>query len=119
MGESVMLQYFASETVDATATLGDAGSYDANGKWVPVAGSTIDIKIIVPQPVAENELQMIEDGEHVRDYRVTWTESRIFVREGNTDSDAINYDGKSYKVMQVDDRNVLGNYYRIVMREID
>jgi hypothetical protein len=115
---SGMLSFFGAETTDATLTPGDVGTY-TTGDWVPASGASIPIRIIVPQPVTENDLQMLQDGEHVRDYRVTWSETRAFVREGNEDSDTITYDGKNYKVVQVNDRNVLGGFYRIVMREID
>jgi hypothetical protein len=113
-----MLSYFDAETVDATVTPGAAGTY-TDGEWVPASGATVAIRIIVPQPVNENELQMLSDGEHVRNYRKTWTETRVFVRETDEDSDVITYDGKDYKVVQVDNRSVLGNFYRVMMRELD
>jgi hypothetical protein len=113
-----MLSFFGAEMTDATLIPGDVGTYTA-GDWVPASGASTPIRIIVPQPVAENDLQMLPDGEHVMNYRLTWSETRVFVRENTEDSDVIVYDGKNYKAMQVDDRNVLGNFYRIVMREID
>jgi hypothetical protein len=112
-----MLQFFGPETVSATLVPGDTGAY-VNGEWTPATGVSSTIKIIAPQPLSANELQMFSDGEHVRDYLKTWTQTRVFVREGNEDNDKIQWNGKDYKVVQVNDRSVLGPFYRVVMREI-
>jgi hypothetical protein len=68
---------------------------------------------------------MFPEGERKYNHRKTWITSEIhvwpLVPEAATgeNPDIFLIDGKYYKVMQVDDRNVLGNYYRVVMRETD
>ena len=114
----MMLQYFTSEMTTATLVSGASGSY-VGGEWVPAAGASSTIEIIVPQPVAANDLVMLEDGEHLRDYLKTYSETRVFPREENRDADVIQYGGRNYKVMQTDDRATLGNFYRFIMRWTD
>ena len=113
-----LLAYFQAEMIAADWTAGDAGTYDASGAWVPAAGATVSIDIIAPQPVTANELQMLEDGEHVRDYLKTWTTDPVATRRGVKEADTLAFNGRTYKVMQVDNRDTLGEYQRLVIREI-
>ncbi len=113
-----MLRYFNNEMTDATLIPGNSGTY-VDGVWTPAFDAGTPIRIIVPQPVSANDLQMLEDSEHVRDYLVSWSKTRVMSREGDQDADRITYDGDTYKVMQTDDRSILGRFYRFVMRRLD
>lgn len=111
-----MLNYFQTEMTDANLIRYSDGSY-VSGVWVPGAQTETPIRIIVPQPVKENEMNPLEDGEKISDYRKTWCEEVLRTREEYEDADHIRYNNVEYKVMQQDDRSVLGNYYRVVMRK--
>lgn len=110
-----MLQYFGAETITATWTTGNVGSY-VDGEWVPDRGTESTINIIAPQPIDSNSMTMLEDGEHVKDYLVTWSQTAVSPRQGDQEGDLIEFKGRSYEVMQVDDRSILSPHYRIVMR---
>jgi hypothetical protein len=113
-----ILQFFGNEIVDASLIAGLDGSY-VDGDWQYVYDVPADVRIIAPQPLTSNDLQLVEDGEHVRDYLVSWSETKVFTREGNRNADLVVWDGSIYKVMQTDDRTELGPYYRFVMHKQD
>ena len=110
-----MLQHFLSEMITATLIRYPDGAY-VDGEWVSGTPVESSISIIAPQPVTPNDLQMLEDGEHVRDFLKTWTATEIRTREGNQDADELRINGKVYKVFQVSDRSTLGDYYRAIIR---
>jgi len=101
----------------ATVKLADNGSY-AKGEWTPSYNAATEIHIVTPQPLKANELQMLDAGERKSNYLKTWFDEKVIPREGLKDSAIVTYAGKDYLVYQVDDWNVQGNFYRIVMREI-
>lgn len=113
-----MLEYF-DEFVSADLLRYADGSY-ADGIWTPgILADPVSINIIVPQPITSNELQMLTDGEHVKNFRKTYCTDLLRTRNGDQDPDRIIYAGETYEVHQVDERNVLGNYYKVIMRKID
>ena len=113
-----MLQYFNAEKINAQFVKGDSGSY-VDGVWTPVFNAAVDIKIIAPQPLTANDLQMLPSGEHVQNFVVTWLDSAIAeTREYDKDADRIIIGSKTFKIFQVDDRTTLGKYYRCILREI-
>lgn len=114
---SSLLQFFKNETTDATLYRKAAGTY-VEGDWSPGAETSSPIRIIVPQPVQENDLLPLPEGEKVSDFRKTWSETLFRTREGDQDADEIEYLGKRYKVFQVDNRDVLGGFYRAIIREV-
>lgn len=111
-----MLRFFKNETTDATLLRKGAGAY-IDGDWTPDPEVSSAIRIIVPQPVTSNELFPLPDGEKVSNFRVTWCADFLRTRDDGSDPDVIEYEGKRYEIYQVDERNVLGNFYRVVMRE--
>lgn len=88
-----------------------------DGKWIPYYADPVDILIIVPQPVKSNELRQLPEGEFRRNWRKTWLSGSIKMRDGEQDSDVLIYQGRWYKVFQVDDRRQLGNYQRAMIYE--
>lgn len=113
-----MLRFFNNEMVDVTLIPGSFGTY-VDGKWVPSFDAGTPIKIIAPQPVTAENLQMTDAGEHVRDYLVSWSKTKVSTRDGGVNSDRITFGGDNYKVVQVDNRSILGRFYRFVMRRLD
>lgn len=114
----MMLGYFGAEMVTAVWYDGTAGT-NVKGVWTPGTSAGQTIRIIAPQPVKANELENLPDGEHVADYVRTWTEKlAVSTRGGLSDSDLIAWDGKTYKVAQVDDREVLGGFVRVLMKKV-
>jgi len=112
-----MLEYFEPEMINANLINGQIGTY-INGEWISSFAASVPVRIIAPQPVTSNELQMMPNGEDGRDYLKTYSETKIFIRESGEDSDKIIFNGFEYKIVQVDDRTILGNFYRIIMRKI-
>jgi hypothetical protein len=66
------------------------------------------ITIIMPQPASESELKMLDPGERLQNFKVTWTKATVVPR------DQITHDGTVYRVHQVNDRH---EFRRVVMRE--
>jgi len=112
-----MLSYFPDEMVTATLQSGQAGSY-VNGVWTPSFAAGVTISIIFPQPVSQEQLQQLPEGERAQNYVQTWTTADINVRDNTTDSDRIVYDGKTYLVYQAEDRLFSGNFKHLILREI-
>jgi hypothetical protein len=112
-----MLKYFNKEMINAQLIPGVAGQY-VNGEWEPEFGPVTDIRIIAPQPISANDTVNLPDGEHVRDYVKTYTKQKVYPREEEEENaDVLFARGKFYKAYQVDDRAVLGKFYRIIMRK--
>ena len=113
-----MLEYF-DEFVSAKLLRFPDGEY-ADGIWVSGdVGDPIDIFIIAPQPITEQELQMLTDGEHIKDFRKTYCVDLLRVRKGDKDADRIEYNNVNYEIHNVSDRNVLGDYYKVIMRKLN
>ena len=60
---------------------------------------------------------MVPEGEHIKDYLKSW--SKFDVNNPPGHSDQLVYDGRTYKIAQVDKRTVLGGYKKFVFREAD
>jgi hypothetical protein len=113
-----MLRFFKKQKRIAQIVRGLEGEY-VDGEWVSDFANPADIKIIAPQPINANDTINLEDGEHVRDYLKTYTTEKVMTREESENADVIFWKGKAYKAYQVDNRNPLGNYYKIIMRRED
>ncbi len=111
-----MLKYFNKEKIKAQLIPGDPGQY-VDGEWTPEFGPVSYIRIIAPQPITANDTVTLDDGEHVRDFVKTYTKEKVYPRESEENADVIFARGKFYKVYQVDDRAVLGKFYKIIMRK--
>jgi hypothetical protein len=111
-----MLSFFADEMVTASWIAGAAGAY-VNGEWSASYAAPALIQIVYPQPLTQDELQQLPEGERYRNLVQTWTTAAVNVRSGTTDTDKITYDGVTYYVHQVEDRVFPGNFKRVVMRE--
>jgi hypothetical protein len=107
-----MMPFFGSEMASATWTTRSADAYNAAGELVPGTDTDIPIKIIAPQPVKADELQMLEDGERISDHVKTWTDAAVQNRG------KITVGGLDYKVVQVEDRPI-GAFRKIIMRRSD
>lgn len=112
-----MLRFFESETVDAVLVRRGPGAY-VSGDWSPAAAVETALRIIVPQPANSNELFPLPEGEKVSNFRVTWSRDLLRTRSSGSDPDVIRYEGRNYEVYQVNERHVLGGFYRVIMREV-
>jgi hypothetical protein len=116
-----MLSYFASEMVSATVRRKTGGDY-IKGEWTPSASSDTSVQVIAPQPATADDLQMLPPGELVRNYLTTWITSEVHLWSDTYGPSLENPDllvigSRSYKIVQINDRSTLGNFYRAVMRE--
>lgn len=115
---SNILSHFETEKVTATWYDGTAGA-NVDGVWTPGLAAGVSIRMIAPQPVKASEMTNLDDGEHISDYLKTWAEvPELGTREGLKSADEIEWKSKRYKVTQVDDRETLGGYVRVVMKRI-
>ena len=110
-----MLQFFPYEMTPATLRSYGEGEY-ADGYWAPGEVTESEILIVKPQPVRREDLINLEDGESVSDYAKTWTKTTLKTRRGQADADEIEIAGYVFKVVQVDDRSMDGDFFRVVMR---
>lgn len=106
-----MMPFFGSEMVAAPWTTRTADTYSTAGELVPGTATPTTIRIIAPQPVKADELQMLEDGERISDYVKTYTSSAVQNRE------TLTVYGRVYKVVQVEDRPI-GEFRKIIMRRM-
>lgn len=114
-----MLQHFADEMIDATLLSGQAGSYDADGRWVPSIAAGTPVRIIAPQPISGKDLQLLPQGEHVQHFQVSWIQTtEVKTREYLEDADRIEINGEIFKIHQTHDRRTLGNFMKFFIREI-
>lgn len=113
-----MLRFFGPEKITVSLIRGTSGAY-VNGVWVPALDAGVPIRVIAPQPLTANDTQFIEDGEHVRSYLKSWSNPKVYPREGDIDADRILFDGDTYKVTQTDNRSILGRFYAFVMRKLE
>lgn len=112
-----MMGYFTDEMVAATWKKSGSGTV-VNGEWTPGATTSTSVNIVTPSPVDANDVEFLDEGEHVKDYWYTWTaRTDIFTRELNKDSDFIVWNGRTFKVVQVDDRK-LGVFVRVLMKRV-
>ena len=114
-----MLEHFSEEFVDATLIRKSGPGEYVEGIWNPDADAApVPIRVIAPQPVTPRELQMLPDGEHVRNYLKTWTEEDVETRLAELGADKLSILGSAYKVVQVSNREPLGDYRKVFIREI-
>ena len=113
-----MMPFFGSEMVAATHTTHTADTYDAAGKLVRGTATDTAIRIIAPQPVKADELQMPEDGERISDYVKSYTSANVQGRKGSVPADTITVYGEVYKVVQVENRPI-GEFRKFFMRRTD
>jgi len=113
-----MMPFFGSEMISATHTTRAADTYNAAGEVVPGAITAATVKIIAPQPVKADELEMLEGGERVSDYLKSYTHSTVQTRRGSIPADTITVYGEMYKVVQVENRPI-GEFRKFIMRRID
>jgi hypothetical protein len=116
-----MLRRFNSEKIDATLRRAAGGTY-VKGEWTPPTPTNTAVRIITPQPATADDLQMLPEGELVRNYVVTWITSEVHLWSDTysptiENPDLLIVNGRTYKIVQVNDRSNLGNFYRAVMRE--
>lgn len=95
-----------------SATLARASKSQVKGEVTVSTGAATAIEIVEPQPVKMDELAILDVGERSHNWRKTWTQTPVIVE------DIITRSGKSYKVHQVENRSVDGNFYRVLMREL-
>jgi len=113
-----MLRFFTIEKTTVQLIRGGLGSY-VDGEWVLGLEAPTPIRVIAPQPLSANDTQFLTDGEHVRDFLKSWYEGKVYPREGGDDADRILFDGDTYKVVQTDNRSILGKFYAFVMRRLE
>lgn len=114
-----MLQHFGDEMIDASLYSGQAGSYDAEGRWVPAHDVGTPVRIIAPQPISGKDLQLLPQGEHVQHFQVSWIQTTsVKTREYLEDADHIEINGETFKVHRTNDRRTLGNFIKFFIREI-
>lgn len=116
-----MLSYFPELMVTSQLIRDNTGGTYVEGIYVAPAKDTTDLQMIAPQPIRENDLNMLADGERASDYRVTWVfaDTDLHTRTKQHEADIITYDGKIYKVMQVNERDPIGNFRKVFIRDIE
>lgn len=93
--------------------------FDPDGEWTPLYAAPVPIVILIPQPVKSMDIVQLPEGEHRRNYRKTWTQAVVKVREGEADADLIVYNGRIYKVFEARDwtEPPWAGFTKVIMRE--
>ena len=77
-----LLQYFPHEIIEVSHFRYADGSYDSRGKWTQgTVTQTDDFKIVKPQPVTGQDLQMLSQGEEASDFLFSMSRSEVKVRK--------------------------------------
>lgn len=95
-----------------------AGNTDAEGVWVPGARTLTPFLGMPPQPLDEKDLKKLEDGEKVLSLEKVYTSTPLMPRQGARDADRVIFEGTEYQVYKVDTREILGNYYKALVRKV-
>ena len=82
--------------------------------WVPGVPFATELQAMPPQPAGENELRKLPDGEQVDSAIIVYSPTPANTREGDSDADILELDGKFYEVRAVDERDRLGSHYKIL-----
>ena len=115
------LNDFTEFMVSADWVVRDSGSYNESGEWEPGIPITTPIRMIEPQPLREQDLNMLEDGERASDFRKTWIKTiwEIKTREDNRDADTIEYGRFVFKVHRVETREGFGKFQQVILRNVN
>lgn len=91
----------------------NAGSRDANGRWIDGADVVTSIQAVV-QTATSDDLLVLPEGERTQETIKIHTTSllRTASESGTYTADEITYQGNVYKVIQAFDRKTIGNYYK-------
>lgn len=113
-----LIQFFGEHVIVGTLHRRAAGSIDSEGDWTQGAETTSDINVVIPQPVTADEIELENDGESIRDYKQTWTETEVRTRTDTVDADHITAEGIEYKVHQCNDWRTEGGFINVVLRRV-
>lgn len=103
---------FASLLVRWDGSRTGAGADDDEGNFVPGVAAPFSFMAVPPQPLTMNELQMQDGGEFVRSLVKTYTPYALQI------NDVVTFDGISYEVHRIDDRQTLGRYIKATLRKV-
>ncbi len=110
---SVILDFASDYTVTRYTGV---GSY-SDGVHVPPASSTLTVKAVV-QPMSGRELERLPEGLRAGEVQVVYSLERLRAKAPNETPDQISIGGASWQVETSEDWQVLGNYYRSVVRKV-
>lgn len=88
---------------------------DVNYVWVPGALTSSTIYAMPPQPAGENELRKLPDGEQVDSAEIVYSPVELRTRDGDSDADILERNGKYYEVRKVDTRDDLGGHWKAMI----
>ena len=94
------------------------GYDNAEGVYVPGTSTSQVIQGVPPQPLNEKELMQFPDGQKIQDIQKIYTSFPVRVRSGEINADRLQFEGGTYEVIKVETRDILGNYYKAVVRKI-
>ena len=91
------------------------GSRDANGNWVDGTTTTINISAVV-QSLTANERLALPEAVRTKETIKIHTQTELLTADeaAQIDADVVVYQGKSYLLTQVFNRNTIGNYFKAV-----
>lgn len=86
-----------------TRTTYAAGAWSSSGRWVSGSGSTSTISASV-QPAGPKELELLPEGDRVRDPRAVWTATELSAggQHAGTSPDRLSVGGVVYEVRSVE-----------------
>jgi len=104
--------------VQYTKVVYSPGYTDNEGRWIPGARAGTPFLGMPPQPLDEKDLKKLEDGEKVMSLEKVYTSTELMPRQGDRDADRVIFQNVEYEVYRVDTREILGNYYKALIRKV-
>lgn len=95
-----------------------AGSDNSEGVYVPGGSTSQTVYGMPPQDVDEKTLEQLEDGQKIGDIQKIYTSFHARERDGDVNADRFVFEGFEYEVIKLSTRDILGNYYRVIVRKI-
>lgn len=111
-------QVWGDQFINYTLKRYSAGSDNNEGVYVPGGFSTQIVQGMPPQDVDEKSLEQLEDGQKIGDIQKIYTSFPARERDGDINADRFVFEGHEYEVIKRSTRNILGNYYRLIVRKI-
>lgn len=94
-----------------TVTRTAPGTYDANGKFVAGATSTLAGVVATVQPVSGRQLRDVPEGQRGDELRVIYTETELWPRTPSQAGDRITLDGEAWVIVRAERWQGLGGVH--------
>jgi hypothetical protein len=84
---------------------------NAYGAFVAAADATLTLDPVAVHTVTGRDLEQLPDADRTRETIQIYTRERLYVADGGESADRVDYRGRSFRVIQVQDFELQGGAY--------